>query len=204
MEVLPPSRGNGANQKSRAFHTNECPSATRGSGRPDGPPPVLFTRIRGSVSNISAVRARRDHVGPPVVRWTGKAIIPGISCTFQPDFQTRLRGQRGEFQFLNVERERTPRLRAKNGLDIGVHFPSPQSLWNRLAKNQTLGASHRIHRYHQSNDLAQRRIGCLHQPFINCQQPLRPRDALKPVILIDFKRLRWCARRDSNTRPSGS
>jgi hypothetical protein len=31
MEVLPPSRGNGANQKSRAFHTNECPSATRGS-----------------------------------------------------------------------------------------------------------------------------------------------------------------------------
>jgi hypothetical protein len=64
MEVLPPSRGNGANQKSRAFHTNECPSATRGSGRPDGPPPVLFTRIRGSVSNISAVRARRDNVGP--------------------------------------------------------------------------------------------------------------------------------------------
>ena len=64
MEVLPPSRGNGANQKSRAFHTNECPSATRGSGRPDGPPPVLFTRIRGSVSNISAVRARRPTCSP--------------------------------------------------------------------------------------------------------------------------------------------
>jgi len=30
MGVLPPSRGNRAKQKSRAFHSNECPSATRG------------------------------------------------------------------------------------------------------------------------------------------------------------------------------
>jgi len=45
--------------------------------------------------NISAVRARRDHVSPLVVRWTGKAIVPGISRMLQPDFQTRSRSTRG-------------------------------------------------------------------------------------------------------------
>jgi hypothetical protein len=89
MEVLLPSRGNRAKHKSRAVHTTEFPSAMRGSvagvglrlsnenpriftpapiRRPDGSPPGLFTRIRVSVSNISAVRAPRDHVSPLVVR----------------------------------------------------------------------------------------------------------------------------------------